>query len=337
MRRETCDCLVLSFEPRFFFLVLPKCTQQSTNTKKMAPYAKLGNDSGLSSLSSSVARLSGKRELASLHSGHRASKHGHYSANHIGGFGRKEERFYHYRGTEDDVSVHREGRNSQFPPHLTVMGSGEEGEFLHSACFDEFGEAILNPASAWEEHVEVPGLTLYDIHRAPRGVLRGKPKQNNLGEKEEEEEEEEEDVEEAMRPSQTRVSLSPRGTSVSATEDAVGRSSRKRRSWSNDSVKKTTKTLVADGMQIAGKHAGSNSGTVTPEVKGSDGGGGGGGRGVSVYKSLIYERLAPVAKPVRTLNMELTCPICLGILQVGLGEGGAVGARRGAGTAAEAI
>ena len=28
------------------------------------------------------------------------------------------------------------------------------------------------------------------------------------------------------------------------------------------------------------------------------------------------EQLLPVARPVRSLNMELTCPICLGILQV---------------------
>ena len=27
---------------------------------------------------------------------------------------------------------------------------------------------IFNPVSKWQEHVEVPGLTLFDIHREPR-------------------------------------------------------------------------------------------------------------------------------------------------------------------------
>lgn len=27
---------------------------------------------------------------------------------------------------------------------------------------------VFNPVSKWQEHVEVPGLTLFDIHREPR-------------------------------------------------------------------------------------------------------------------------------------------------------------------------
>lgn len=29
---------------------------------------------------------------------------------------------------------------------------------------------IFNPVSKWQEYVEVPGLTLFDIHREPRRV-----------------------------------------------------------------------------------------------------------------------------------------------------------------------
>ncbi len=37
--------------------------------------------------------------------------------------------------------------------------------------FDDVGlRQAFNPVSKWEEYVEVPGLTLFDIHREPRRV-----------------------------------------------------------------------------------------------------------------------------------------------------------------------
>lgn len=45
-----------------------------------------------------------------------------------------------------------------------------------SAAASEDGEASQwNPVSKWQEEVEVPGLTLYDIHREPRRVSSNTP------------------------------------------------------------------------------------------------------------------------------------------------------------------
>ena len=46
--------------------------------------------------------------------------------------------------------------NPPAPPANNARGGGEEET------------VIFNPVSKWQEHVEVPGLTLFDIHREPR-------------------------------------------------------------------------------------------------------------------------------------------------------------------------
>mmetsp|Transcript_28541 Transcript_28541/g.60498 ORF Transcript_28541/g.60498 Transcript_28541/m.60498 type:complete len:302 (-) Transcript_28541:883-1788(-) len=43
----------------------------------------------------------------------------------------------------------------------------QQNPAAHAANADEL-PIIFNPVSKWQEHVEVPGLTLFDIHRKPR-------------------------------------------------------------------------------------------------------------------------------------------------------------------------
>ncbi|EED91804.1 hypothetical protein THAPSDRAFT_268817 [Thalassiosira pseudonana CCMP1335] len=61
------------------------------------------------------------------------------------------------------------------PNSLVALSSRIEGAYAAGGASNESASAtgdesstLYNPVSKWQEHVEVPGLTLFDIHREPR-------------------------------------------------------------------------------------------------------------------------------------------------------------------------